>query len=103
MKAKITIIGNVHDVGYRPFLLDLADSMLIERFDARNVVVEGKRAVVVLVEGGEDQVDQFVELVKTEKPEKAVVEEIRIEEFKGFVRSIDSYRQSLMINLWFMR
>jgi hypothetical protein len=50
------------------------------------------------VEGDEDQINQFIELVKKEKPENAVVEEIKIEEYKGFVRSIDSYRQSLMVN-----
>ncbi len=98
MMVKITIIGKVHDVGYRPFLLDLADSLLIERFDARNVIVEGKQAVVVLVEGDEEVINKFVEAVKTEKPENAIVEEIKVEEFKGFVRSIDSYRQSLMVN-----
>ena len=37
-------------------------------------------------------------MVKSEKPENAVVEKIEVDEFKGFVRSIDSYRQSLMIN-----
>ena len=98
MKIKITITGKVHDVGYRPFLLDLADSLLIDRFDARNVIIEGKQAVIVLVEGDEEQVNQFIELVKSEKPENAVVEKIEVEEYKGFVRSIDSYRQSLMIN-----
>jgi acylphosphatase len=99
MRVKVTIIGGkVHDVGYRPFLLDLADSLLIERFDARNVVIKGREAVIVLVEGDEDQINQFIELVKKEKPENAVVEDIKVEEFKGFVRSIDSYRQSLMVN-----
>ena len=99
MKVKVTIIGGkVHDVGYRPFLLDLADSLFIQRFDARNVIIEGKQAVIVLVEGDEEQVNQFIELVKSEKPENAVVEDIKVEEYKGFVRSIDSYRQSLMIN-----
>jgi len=98
MMVKITIIGKVHDVGYGPFLLDLADSLLIERFDARNVIVEGKQAVVVLVEGDEEVINKFVEAVKTEKPENAIVEEVRVEEFKGFVRSIDSYRQSLMVS-----
>jgi acylphosphatase len=98
MKIKITITGKVHDVGYRPFLLDLADSLFIQRFDARNVVINGKQAVVVLVEGEEDQVNQFIKLVKSENPENAIVEEIKVEEYKGFVRSIDSYRQSLMVN-----
>jgi acylphosphatase len=98
MKIKITITGKVHDVGYRLFLLDLADSLLIERFDARNVVIKGKQAVIVLIEGGEEQVKQFVELVKESKPENAVVEEIKVEDYDGFVRTIDSYRNSLMIN-----
>jgi acylphosphatase len=98
MKVKITITGKVHDVGYRPFLLDLADSLFIQRFDARNVIIEGKQAVVVLVEGDEETVNQFIELVKSEKPVNAVVEKIEVEEYRGFVRSIDSYRQSLMVN-----
>ena len=98
MKIKITITGKVHDVGYRPFLLDLADSLLIERFDARNVFIEGKQAVVVLVDGDEEQVKQFIELVKENKPESAVVEDIKVEDYDGFVRTIDSYRNSLMIN-----
>ncbi len=99
MKVKITIIGGkVHDVGYRPFLLDLADSLLIERFDARNVVIEERQAVVVLVEGNEDQVNQFIELIKENKPENAVVEEIKVEDYDGFIRTIDSYRNSLMVS-----
>jgi acylphosphatase len=98
MKVKITISGKVHDVGYRPFLLDLADSLFIQRFDARNVIIEGKQAVVVLVEDDEETVNQFIELVKSEKPVNAVVEKIEVEEYRGFVRSIDSYRQSLMVN-----
>ncbi len=36
--------------------------------------------------------------MKREKLENAVVEEIRVEDYDGFVRSIDSYRQSLMVN-----
>jgi len=96
-KVKITITGE-HDVGYRPFLLNLAEYLFVERFDARNVKINGKQAVIVLVEGDEKVVNQFVELVKTEKPENAVVEEIKVEDYDGFVRPIDSYRQSLMVN-----
>ncbi len=35
-KVKITITGKVHDVSYRPFLLNLAEYLFIERLDARN-------------------------------------------------------------------
>jgi len=98
MKVKITITGKVHDVGYRVFLLNQADSLLIERFDARNVYINDKQALVVLIEGDEEQVKEFIEFVKTNKPEKAVVEDIKIEEYKKPIRSIDSYRNSIMID-----
>ncbi len=97
MKVKITIFGKVHDVGYRLFLINQADSLLITRFDARNVIINGKQALIVLVEGEEEQVKEFIEFVKREKPEKAVVKEIKIEEYKGPIRTIDSYRNSLML------
>jgi len=97
MRVKITITGNVHDVGYRVFLLNQADSLLIERFDARNVHIGDKQALVVLVEGDDEQVKEFIEFVKTNKPEKAVVEEIKVEDYKKPIRSINSYRSSIMI------
>ena len=61
-------------------------------------MIKGKQAVIVLVEGEEEQITQFIELVKSERPENAVVEEVKVEEYKGFVRFIDTYRQSLMVN-----
>ncbi|WP_457550476.1 acylphosphatase [Archaeoglobus sp.] len=94
MGLKITIIGKVHDVGYRLFLLELADLLFIEKFDARNVKINGKEAVVVLVDGDEGQLNEFVEMVKSEKPEMAVVEEIKVEEYKGRIRDIERFRAS---------
>lgn len=97
MKVKITIMGEVHDVGYRLFLLNQADSLLITRFDARNVTIDGKQALIVLVEGEKELIEEFIKFVKQEKPRKAVVEEIKVEEFNGPIRTIDSYRDSLML------
>ena len=97
MKLKITISGKVHDVGYRLFLLNQADSLLLRKFDARNVYVDGKQTLIVLVEGEKEQVNEFVEFVKAEKPEKAVIDEVKVEEYGGAVRTIDSYRNSLML------
>ncbi len=94
MGLKITITGKVHDVGYRLFLLELADSLFIERFDARNVRIDGKEAVVVLVDGDEEQLKEFVELVKSEKPEMAVVEEIKVEKYKRRIKDIERFRAS---------
>ncbi len=97
MKLKITIFGKVHDVGYRLFLLNQADSLLINRFDARNVIIDGRQALIVLIEGDEEKIGEFVEFVKSEKPEKAVVEEVKVEEYGGAIRTIDGYRNSLML------
>jgi acylphosphatase len=36
MALKITITGKVHGAGYRAFLLEEADSLLIPNFEARN-------------------------------------------------------------------
>jgi len=88
---KITIIGKVHDVGYRLFLLEEADYLFIPRFDARNVKINGKEALIVLVDEEKEQIEEFIEFVKTNKPEKAV-EEIRVEEYKGRVRDIERFR-----------
>jgi len=70
-------------------LLELADSVLIEKFDARNGKINGKEAVVVLVDGDKVQLREFVELVEKEKPEKAVVEEIKVKEYTGGIRDIE--------------
>ncbi len=95
MPIKITITGKVHDVGYRLFLLEEADYLFIPYFDVRNVKINGKEALVVLVDGDEEQLKEFVEFVKTNKPEKAVVEEVRIEEYGGRVRDIERFRASV--------
>ena len=85
-KVKIIITGKAHDIGCRSF--KLVKSLLMERFDARNVLINGKQAIVVFVECEDEVVDRFVELVKTERPENAVVEEIKVEDYDGFGSSI---------------
>ncbi|MEM3505954.1 MAG: acylphosphatase, partial [Archaeoglobaceae archaeon] len=94
MAYKITIKGKVHEVGYRLFLLEEADSLFIPCFDARNVKINGKEAIIVLVDGEKEQLQQFIEFVKSNKPENALVEEISVEEFKGKVRDIEKFRAS---------
>jgi len=92
MALKITIAGKVHGVGYRAFLLEGADSLLIPNFEARNVKINGKEALIVLIDGEKEQIESFVRFVKENKPEKAVVEEIRVEEYRGTVRDIERFR-----------
>lgn len=99
MKKKIVIKGDrVQNVGYRLFLLEQADSLFIEGFDARNVTVLNRnQTLIVLVEGEESQLTEFIDFVNNplNRPEEAIVDNIIIENWEGRVRKIDIYRQSL--------
>jgi acylphosphatase len=98
MKAKeITIKGRVHDVGYRLFLLSEAESVFIEKFDARNVLVEGEQHLIVRVEGVEERIKRFIMFAESNYAPGASVESVEVKDYEGEVRSIDSFRQSLMV------
>ena len=99
MRVKITIIGKVHNVEYKLFLLDLAESLFIERFYALDWPIDGKQAVVVLIEGEEEQIKQFLKFINERKPENAIIEEIRVEEFNRPVVPIERYKKTLMVIL----
>ncbi|MCD6203997.1 MAG: acylphosphatase, partial [Methanophagales archaeon] len=94
---EIVIKGKVHDVGYRLFLLSEAERLLIEKFDARNVLVDGAQHLVVLVEGAEDKISRFVEFAKASYPPDASVQSVEVRDYGEEVRSIDSFRQSFMV------
>jgi acylphosphatase len=92
VKAKITIRGKrVQDVGYRLFLLSRAHSL--KGFEASNLGEE----LIVLVEGEENFVDRFVQIVKTEKPPSADVSEVVVEGYGGEVMDVKEYRQQLSL------
>ena len=92
MKAKITIRGKrVQDVGYRLFLLSKAHSL--KGFEASNVGED----LIVLVEGDENIVDRFVQIVKTEKPPLAEVSEVVVEGYSGEVMDVKEYREQLSL------
>jgi len=68
MKAKkIRIKGKVHNVGYRLFLLSEAERWFIEKFDARNVLVNGEQHLIVLIEGAEEKINRFVKFAESNK------------------------------------
>ncbi len=98
MNAKrIEIKGEVWDVGYRLFLLSEAERLLIEKFDARNIPVNGEQHLIVLVEGAEEKINKFVEFAKSNYPSEASVESVEVKDYEGVVRGIDSFRQSFMV------
>jgi len=94
---KITIKGKVHDVGYRLFLLSEAESGFVEKFDARNVLINGEQHLIVLVEGAEEKINRFVEFAESKYPPDASVESVEVNDYGEEIRSIDSFRQSLMV------
>ena len=96
IKKKIIIKGQrVHNVGYRPFLLGVAESMEIERFFAKNIIMDEKQAVHVLVDSSEEKVKAFIDIVSSEYPEKSEVENVEVEDLIGNVMKIDSYYRYL--------
>ena len=98
IKAKeIRIKGKVHDVGYRLFLLSEAESGFVEKFDARNVLINGEQHLIVLVGGAEEKISRFVEFAKSNYPQEASVESVEVKDYGEEVRGIDSFRQSLMV------
>jgi acylphosphatase len=98
MKAKeIEIKGKVHDVGYRFLLLSEAEELLIGKFDARNVLVDGEQHLIVRIEGAEERIKRFVVFAESNYPPGASVEAVEVKDYGEEVRSIDSFRQSFMV------
>ena len=94
MKLKVKIIGhNVHEVGYRYFLMSNAIDLGLEGFSARNRVSGEAQEVMAMVEGDEESIKDFTELIKTQKPEHAEVSNIAFEEYNGNVMRTGEYAQ----------
>jgi acylphosphatase len=94
MKLQITIIGpKVHDVGYRYFLMSMAMAQRIRMFEAHNLESVMGEVVLVLVDGGEQEIKAFRALVETKRPERAEVSKVAIDDFGGEVMKIGEYAQ----------
>ena len=85
----------MHDVGYRPLLLGIAESLDICRFSADNIFVGGVQAVEVLVEDEADKLDAFLDLVRKRKPEDALIEDIEVSDYEGTIMKTESYYRYL--------
>lgn len=106
-KKKIVITGSkIQNVGYRLFLLDIADSESLPNFDAKNkrgIDKDDNQTVEVLVGGDDEAVNRFIEFTKDgvknsdNRPEKAIIESIEVvdEDYKGNIRTTDSYSRWL--------
>ena len=91
MKGKRIVI-KVQHIGYRLFLYELAEGLDIPEFQARNI----EKGVEVLV-GGADT-EKFVDHVRKEKPERAEVREVEVEDYEGKIKPIERFSQSFMLS-----
>jgi len=95
-RKKLLVKGQkVHDVGYRPFLLGLAESLEIERFFADNIFIEGKQAVYALIDSSEENAKAFIEIASSKFPENSDVEKVEEEDYTGNVMKTESYYRYL--------
>jgi len=95
-RKKLLVKGQkVHDVGYRPFLLGLVESLEIERFFADNIFIEGKQAVYALIDSSEENAKAFIEIASSKFPENSDVEKVEAEDYTGNVMKTESYYRYL--------
>lgn len=77
MKLRITITGSkVHDVGYRPWLVELAISMGLKGFDVYNDEEDGQQMVIALIEADDRRIQRFLSTVNEKRPQLAKVSSI---------------------------
>lgn len=101
MKPKeITITGNIHNLGYRLFLLSEAEKLFIEKFDARNVLVvnpkkQEQHLIVLVAAEAEDKISRFVGFTESNYPPEASVDSVAVKDYAEEVRGIDSFRQKI--------
>jgi acylphosphatase len=94
MKLKIKITGqNVHNVGYRYFLMSSAIDFALRGFQARNTMSGNEQEVVALVEGDDEAIADFKKLIERQKPERSLVSNIAFEETDREVMKTGEYAQ----------
>jgi acylphosphatase len=94
MKLKVKITGpKVHDVGYRYFLLGIAMSSRIRKFEAHNTNSREGEEVLVFADGDDAAIKTFRAQVETERPASSEVSNIVFEDFGGEVMRIGEYAQ----------
>jgi acylphosphatase len=100
MRLKAMISGRVHDVGYRVFLTNIALEFGTDRFNVFNTFMKGKESVVCLIDAEEETIDRLKERINTQRPDGAIIEEIRFEDYKNTVPPIERCMQAFQMEHW---
>jgi len=86
MKLKIKITDpNVHDVGYRVFLLKNAMNLALPGLSTYNWEENGQQEVIALVEGDQARIASFLQTIEKNKPDLAEVSKVTSEPYDGDV------------------
>lgn len=86
MKLKVKITGpKVHDVGYRPFLTEIAMSLALRGFEVYNDEEDGRQVVVAMVEGDKQRIGKFSSAANMHSPQLAIVDGVKSEDYAGDV------------------
>ena len=94
MKLKVKIIGpKVHDIGYRYFLMSAAIDMGLKGFHARNRMSGMEQEVIALVEGDDEAITDFKEMLESQKPKHATVSNITFDDYQGDIMRTGEYAQ----------
>lgn len=89
MKLRITITGpKIHDVGYRPWLTELAMNTALRGFEVYNDEENGQQVVIALIEADEQRIKRFLNAIKTTQPQPAKVSGVTSEEYTGDVMPV---------------
>ncbi len=96
VKKKIIITcDKVQEVGYRPFLLGIAESLEIDRFFADNIFINKRQAVYALVCSTEENVNAFIKIASSNFPDESDVEKVDVEDYEGNVMKAENYYRYL--------
>ncbi len=88
-KIKLTIAGNVQDVGFRLRLLSEAQRLSLSGFFAANL--PDKRTVVVYAGGNAKAVTEFVRCVRIMKCDHSGIVKVVVERYGEDIRNIGDY------------
>lgn len=101
MKLKAIITGTkVHEVGYRVMLVNKALSLGVNNFNVFNTYLHQTQAVIALIEGDEEVLEEFKTFSSDVKPDGAEVSSISFEDYRNTVPPIERCMQGFQMEQW---
>jgi len=98
MKLKFSIEGKkTHDVGYRVLLINKALTLVVNNFYTFNTFIDDVQTVIAMIEADDEILEEFKAFIHSTKPKDAEVENIKIEEYKRRIPTIEQCMQAFQI------